>query len=476
MRTILKSPVSGSIKRTIMQASIINGYKLRTLKFSVLAISSVVVVELTLGLIVGSLAIVSDGLHALLDALTSFVLFFATRASLKPADEEHMYGHEKFESIGGLVGGVALIGVGLLIMYEAILRFVGGARVNFEFETAGFIAIGYTFAVDFLRVRAFSKSTKYESSTLKAGFYHSVADLSSTIIALVGFGLATAGIFYSDAVASMILSVLLTVLSAKLIWNSGMELSDMASKDVTQKVRREIESTGGIYKYKDLKIRKAGTKTFVEAAIQIPEYMSLDEAHALASQLETNIVKALGNAEAIIHVEPPETGIRTEKLVEDLATEVDGIKEVHEVNTTYTKGELYLTLHACVDPELSVEETHEKAEQIEEKITGKIKDVKHVAVHMEPFSVQKKRGSKVDENEVRRIVRETAEAWRASLKIKKVVTYVAEKKRYVNIDCVFARQISIEEAHRISQQIEENLRRNFAETIVTVHMEPGKTR
>ncbi len=459
-----------------MQVSATNNYKLRTLRLSMVAISSVVVVELTLGLIVGSLAIVSDGLHALLDALTSFVLFFATRASLKPADEEHMFGHEKFESIGGLVGGIALVGVGLLIMYEAILRFVAGGSVNFEFKTAGFIAIGYTFCIDFLRVGVFRKATKYESTTLRVGLYHSLADLSSTVIALVGFGLATTGILYGDAVASMILSVLLTYLSVRLIWSSGMDLSDMVSRDVTQKVRKEIESTGGIYKYKDLRIRKAGTKTFVEAAIQIPEYMSLDEAHALASQLETNIVKALGNAEAIIHVEPPETGVRTEKLVEELATEVEGIKEVHEVNTTYSKGKLYLTLHACVDPDLSVEETHEKAERIEEKITEKIKDVNHVAVHMEPFSVKKKRGSKVDEKEVSRIVHEIGEAWRGSLKIRKVVTYVADKKRYVNIDCMFAKQISIEDAHRISQQIEENLRRNFAETIVTVHMEPEKSR
>ena len=458
----------------IMQVSATNNYKLRTLKLSMIAISSVVVIELILGSFVGSLAIVSDGLHALLDALTSFVLFYATRASLKPADEEHMYGHEKFESLGGLVGGVALVGVGLLIMYEAILRVVAGGSVNFEFETAGFIAIGYTFCIDFIRVGVFSKATKYESTTLRVGLYHALADLGSTIIALVGFGLATIGILYGDAVASMILSVLLTYLSIRLIWSSGMDLSDMASKDVTQKVRREIESTGGIYRYRDLKIRKAGTKTFVEAAIQIPEYMNLDEAHSLTSQLEANIVRILGNAEALIHVEPPETGVRTEKLVEDLATEVEGIKEVHNVNTTYSKGKLYLTLHACVDPELSVEETHEKAEQIEEKITRKIKDVNHVAVHMEPFSVKKKRGSKIDESEVSGIVKQTAEEWRGSLKVKKIVTYVANKKRYVNIDCIFAKRLTIEEAHRISQQIEDNLRRNFAETIVTVHMEPEK--
>lgn len=459
-----------------MQANATDSYKLRTLKLSLVAISSVVVVELILGLFVGSLAIVSDGLHALFDAVTSLVLFLAARASLKPADEEHMYGHEKFESIGGLVGGIALVAVGLLIMYEAILRLAAAGTVKFEFETVGFIAIGYTFCIDFLRVGVLSRARKYESSTLRVGLYHALADLGSTIIAFAGFGLATIGIFYGDTVASMILSVLLIYLSAKLIWSSGMELSDAVSKDVAQRVRNEIESLAGVYKYKNLKVRRAGTKTFVEAAIQIPEYMSLDEAHALASELENNIVKMLGNAEAIIHVEPPETGRRTEKLVEEIASEVNGVKEVHEVNTTYSEGELYLTLHACVDPDLSVQETHERAEEIEDKITKRMKEVRHVTVHMEPYSAERKRGSKIDENEVRQTIEKTAqtESWTNLFRIRRITTYVANKKRYISIDCVFTKQLTIEEAHNISQHIEQDIRARFAETIVTVHMEPEK--
>ena len=110
-----------------------SGYKLRTLKHSAVAIASVVFVEIIVGLAVNSLAIVSDGLHALLDALTTFVLFLAMRASAKPPDEEHMYGHEKFEPIGGLVGGLSLVAVALLIIYEAVLKILRGQSINFAF-------------------------------------------------------------------------------------------------------------------------------------------------------------------------------------------------------------------------------------------------------------------------------------------------------------------------------------------------------
>ena len=216
------------------------GYKLRTLKISTIAISSVVFVEFTLGLLVGSLAILSDGAHALLDALTMIVLLLTTRASLKPPDEEHMYGHEKFEAIGGLVGGIALVGISLLIMYEAILRFTQNLSINLGFEFAGFIAIGYTLCIDFLRISIFRKAVESESSTMKAGFYHALADFSSTIIALLGFGLAVIGVYSSDALASIVLGILLIYLSVRLVWSSGMELTDTISKDIVKKIKEEI--------------------------------------------------------------------------------------------------------------------------------------------------------------------------------------------------------------------------------------------
>ena len=162
-------------------------YKLRALKISAAAIFSVVLVEVILGLIVNSLAIVSDGLHALLDASSTILLIFAVRASLKPADEDHTYGHEKFESIGGLLSGAILIGVAILIFYEAGIRIIENARIAEGVEYAGFIAIGYALFTASIRVIIFRKATHMESTSMKAELYDSIADLSSTLIALIGF-------------------------------------------------------------------------------------------------------------------------------------------------------------------------------------------------------------------------------------------------------------------------------------------------
>jgi cation diffusion facilitator family transporter len=453
-----------------MQGDTESSYKLRTLKRSAIAISSVIVVELVLGLIVNSLAIISDGLHALLDAMTTFVLLIATKASLKPPDEEHMYGHEKFESIGGLIGGIALISVALLIIYEAILKMLNAQTVNLGIGYVGFIAIGYTFCIDFFRVGTLFRSRDSESHTMKAGFYHAIADLSSTIIALVGFGLASLGFYFGDSIASIVLGSLLSYLSIKLVWSSGMELSDTVSTDVADRVRNEILSTKGVCKYENLKIRKVGDKTFVRATVQVPDYMDHDEAHDLASEVEANIKNALGNADVTIHTEPHETGIPTEKLIEKLVMEVAGVREAHEVTAAYTDGKLYITLHALVDPKLSIARAHEIAERVEDKIENNVKDIANVTVHVEPTATGKRKGPMVHEDEIRRIISETVATTQA-YRIKKILTYVADKKRYINIDCLFTKQTSIEEAHKIASEIEDKVKTHFAETIATVHME-----
>jgi cation diffusion facilitator family transporter len=449
-----------------------DGYKLRVLKLSTVAITSVVLVELILGIMVNSLAIVSDGLHALLDALTTLILFVTTRLSVKPPDEEHMYGHEKFESIGGLVGGIVLIGVALLIIYEAVLKILANQPIKLGLEYVGFIAIGYTFCIDFFRVGTMLRARHSESSTMRAGFYHAIADFSSTAIAFLGFGLATLGFYRGDSLASIVLGVLLSYLSVRLVWASGMELSDSISKNVAEKVEAAIMSTKEVCICEDLKIRKAGSKTFVRATVQVPDYLGLEDAHKLTSKVEADIVRVLGNAVVTIHTEPCTTEMTTERLVEKLATEAEGIREVHETNIAYKDGKLYITLHAYVNPQLSVQKAHEIAEKIENNISQKVRGVEDVTIHMEPFTIEERKGTLVDEDEVRRIVLGTAKSYQNAFRIKRIVTYVADKKRYINITCSFAKNISIEEAHRISSQIEEQIKQHFSETEVTVHMEP----
>ena len=453
-----------------MQGILEGKTKLKALKISAIAIFSVVIIEVTVGYLVNSLAIMSDGLHALLDAVSSVMLFFAVRASIKPADEEHTYGHEKFETIGGLIGGIVLIAVAILIFYEAAIRLISNTQIVQGVEYAGFIAIGYALFIASLRVTVFRKFQHIESPSMKAGLYDAISDLSSTIIALLGFGLATLGFTNGDAFASIFLGAMLSYLSFKLVKFSVMELSDTASKELVEKTRKIILSCEGVVKTENLKVRKVSSKVFVDASVQVPSLMSLEEAHSLASKIESCLKDAFSNVDATIHIEPSDKERKMDQLVEKLAT-VDGVKEVHEISTIYVGGKLYITLHAYVNPELSVEEAHKIAETIEGRMQAEIKSLENVTVHVEPAGVAIP-AAEVNEVQLRKVVNDVAKSIAGNLRIKRVLTYAAGGKRYINIDCCFTKQVQIMEAHRIASLVEKETKELFANVVVTVHIEP----
>jgi cation diffusion facilitator family transporter len=444
--------------------------KLRVLKFSAVAIASVVMVEVVLGLLVDSLAILSDGLHAFLDFFSTIMLFVATRASLKPPDEEHMYGHEKYETIGGLIGGIILIGVAILIFYEAAVRLISNIQVNESLQLAGFFAIGYTLCIDVFRVTIFKGAGRSQSTSVKAGFYDAISDLGSTIIALIGFGLATLGFYYGDSIASVFLGFMLVILSIRLARASIMELSDTASKDLVQQTRDTILSYEGIFDCKTLKLRKVGSKIFADCTVQVSSLMSLEEAHVLASNIEENLTKKFGNVEATIHIEPAEEETKMERLVEKLAS-VENVKEVHDIVTVYAHGKLYITLHAYVDPNLSVEKAHEIADEIENKMHAEIKQLENVTVHVEPHGAEIRK-AEIDEDEMKKLIDELVTKIKTDLRLKKTVTYSAEGKRYINVDCCFTKHGQLTEAHEIASQVEKKISEYFAGAVVTVHIEP----
>lgn len=451
-----------------MQSSLEGKEKLKALRISAIAIFSVVIVEVALGIIVNSLAIISDGLHALLDAFSSVMLFFVVRASLKPPDEEHMYGHEKFEAIGGLIGGLVLIVVALVIFYEAVLRLITPIGISGNIGYAGFIAIAYALFIALLRVTVF-RNKSLESQSMKAGLYDAISDLGSTIIALIGFGLALLGVVGADAFASIFLGAMLTYLSLKLAKSSIMELSDSASKDLVVSAQKVIQSCDGVLRIENLKIRKVSSKVFIEVSIQVPQGMGLEDAHSLATKIETCLKDTLGNVDATIHIEPYNQEKKLKQIIKEQAT-VLGVKEVHEIEVCYIRSKLYMTLHAYVDPEISVEEAHKIAETIELRIRQKIKSVENVTVHIEPF--ENDVSELINEARLRKIVYEVAKSTDDKLEVKHILTYSAGGKHYINIDCCFTKHVSIKDAHKLASFLEKETKERFANSVVTVHMEP----
>jgi cation diffusion facilitator family transporter len=279
--------------------------KLRVLQLSFIAILSVVFVEGFIGLLVGSLAILSDAVHAVFDATTMIILLLTTRMALKPPDREHMYGYAKIESIGGMIGGIALLALAAILLFEAGFRITTNA-LPVHPEDVGFVAIFYTLGVDMFRVTLTSKAASSDetSVTVKASLFIALADFLSTVFALAGFSLATLNYPLGDTLTSIMLSGFLVYLSIKLLRGSFQELIDAVPKDLAERIRPQVLSMEKVIQCKDLKVRRVGQKYFIEITVTAPEGMSLKEAHDLTSKIEQNIAKAFGDCSVTIHVEP----------------------------------------------------------------------------------------------------------------------------------------------------------------------------
>ncbi|MEM0050760.1 MAG: cation diffusion facilitator family transporter [Candidatus Bathyarchaeia archaeon] len=452
--------------------------KISAIKYSMLAILSVFIVEVSLGLAVGSLAIISDGAHALFDFITTFILFISILASSKPPDEDHMYGHEKFEYLGGMIGGFMLIILAVMIIFEASSKIIAGASyIDMNLISFGYIALAYTFIIDLTRIYVLSSAVGNAAPGIRADLYHALADLCSTLIAFLGFWLSSHGIFYGDSLASLILSGLLIFLSVRFVWSSTMELSDIAPREIVEKIKEQItKASGGLLTYENLKVRKVGDKVFARATLKVPDYVGFEEAHNVATRIENSILEVLRDADISFHIEP--SGIKgkpTREFIREIVSEFEGIIDVHDIEITYHCGKAHVSLHIRVDPKMPLSRAHKVADEIERTIRASVKNIENVFVHIEPSSIELNRGSIISDEEMNNLVRPIIEKYGGKVKTKRIITYLADGKRRTNIECILDEDAPIEEAHKIALEIENKIKERVSESSVTVHVEPRET-
>lgn len=260
--------------------------------------------ELIFGLVSNSLALITDSIHALLDSVVTLVLLLAARMAIKPPDAEHTYGHGKIESLGGLIGGIAIFLIACFFIYESIHRIQSPPP---SILPGMFAIIGglYTIGVDIFRIILLRRSIqKIGGTTLKADFYHAFMDLGSTLVAIIGIVLVSYGLYHGDFVAALILGGLLAVLSVKLVYKTALDLTDIISPELVKNVRDIAASTQGVIDADPILMRRSGDTIFADVTISLRGDTSFDKAHEISSNVEKNIKKKISNASITIHFEP----------------------------------------------------------------------------------------------------------------------------------------------------------------------------
>ena len=443
----------------------------KVLQISLLAIFSAFIVELVFGLISNSLGLITDSVHALLDSVVTAILLLAARMAIKPPDEEHTYGHGKIESLGGMIGGIAIFLIAGFFIYESIQRLQSPLPSTLP---GVFAIIGglYTIGIDIFRIILLRKSIKkIGGTTLKADFYHAFMDLGSTIVAIVGIVLVSYGFYNGDFVAALILGVVLAILSLKLIHKTALELTDIISPELVRKVKEIVVNTEGVIGVEAILMRRSGDTIFADVTISLRGDTSFDRAHEISSMVENNIKNKMSNAVITIHFEPDWKNVPLDAKINDIAKSVDGVKEVHNIISHKTKGKTYSNLHVMVDREINLYSAHKISEVIEQKIQENIPEIEHVTIHLEPFltvPINLNIEDKITEEKIRGILKK----YTAIKKIDRIVSLNFENILKIDIDCSFDKESSIEKVHDLTSEIEHVIRTQIKNAVITIHPEP----
>ncbi len=443
----------------------------QVLKISLFAILSAFAVELTFGLIFNSLALITDSVHALLDSVVTVVLLLAARMAIRPPDAEHTYGHGKIEALGGLFGGIAILLIAVFFIFEAVTRLQSPEPEILP----GIFALSagiYTIGVDIFRIILLTKSVKkLGGTTLKADLYHAMMDLGSTLVAIVGILLVTTGFYQGDFIAAIVLGVLLAALSLKLIYRTAMDLTDIISPGLVSKVRDIVQNTQGVLEVGPILMRKSGDTIFCDVTISLRGDVSFDKAHEISAQTEKNVKEKISNCKTFVHFEPSWQTVPQESRINDIVLAVDGVKGVHNISSYSSEGKIYVSLHVMVDREKNLEDAHKISENIEEEIQKNLPEIYHVIVHLEPYVAipeKLKLGGKLTEERISALLEEYSEI----KKIGRVVLLQYKNIQKIDIDCSFEGNLSIEKVHDLTSQIEQKIRSQFKNAIITIHPEP----
>jgi cation diffusion facilitator family transporter len=279
---------------------------------SIASNSILIAIKLAAGAITGSIAILTEAVHSLIDLVASVVAFISVRKADEPADAEHPYGHEKVESLAATIEGMLiLVGAGIIV-YEATHRLVVGSEV--ETLGVGIAVMGFSVLANLLVSGVLARQAKqHDSPALEGDAAHLRTDALTSAGVLVGLALVQiTGVVAFDSITALVVAVAIVVAGLRIIRRSSGVLVDEALPDAEMdRIEAAIAAarTPEVAGYHKLRARRAGSRRYIDLHVQYRSGTSLERAHELAHEMRDEIESRLDRAEVLIHVEP-ETSLR----------------------------------------------------------------------------------------------------------------------------------------------------------------------
>jgi cation diffusion facilitator family transporter len=282
----------------------------RDAKFAV-AVSSLLwavvltVTKLIVGLITGSLGILSEALHSGIDLAAAGVTVFAVVQSARPADDDHQFGHGKFENLSALFETLLLVGTSAWIIREAVLRLLGDAPPTIAVTPWSFAVMAFAIVVNLHRSRALGRAARdHRSQALEADALHFSSDVLGSAAVIAGLAATALGLAWADAAGALAVAVVILVSAARLIRRSVDDLLDRAPAGAAAAVRDCIHAVPGVSARTEVRVRPQGSVLHVDAVVRMDGRHTLEHAHDVATDVETAVRAAFPGADVNVHLEP----------------------------------------------------------------------------------------------------------------------------------------------------------------------------
>jgi cation diffusion facilitator family transporter len=269
--------------------------------------------KLAAGLLTGSVSVLSEAVHSALDLAAAMMALIAVRKAREPADEEHTFGHGKFESMSGLAEGSLILVAVALIAWGAGRKLVtGDIEVTLPLLGAGVMAVSAVVNVLVSRM-LFRVARETDSMALEADGWHLRTDVWTSLGVLAGMAAIEAGtrlgfreIHHIDPVVALLIAALITRAAVDIIWRSWNYLVDRALPPVEiERIETMLQDhypqLAGFHR---LRTRQAGPERYVDLHIEVPGDLSVVDSHRLCDHLEEELRRMLPGAQILIHVEP----------------------------------------------------------------------------------------------------------------------------------------------------------------------------
>jgi len=314
--------------------------------------------KIVVGYLAHSQALIADGIHSLSDLATDGIVLYASKHAHAEADDDHPYGHGRFETVATVVLGVALIGVAVGIGYDAGFRLLHQELISTPGAWALVIAAVSVISKEVIYRYTMAVAEKYNSNMLRANAWHSRSDAISSIVVIIGVAGSMFGIWYLDGIAAIGVALMIAKIGWDLLSESMQELVDTSLEtDRVEAIRQTILDVDGVDTLHVLRTRRMGGDALVDVHIQVNPTLSVSEGHYISETVRRTVIRNIEEVnDVMVHIDPEDDEELTEIVHLPLRHELLAKLEPSWSHIVASKHIQHITLH-YLNNKISVELT-----------------------------------------------------------------------------------------------------------------------